>query len=104
MKILIALLVCLVFLIGCANNQDNRVDLSKGDYFKEGIGLQICTSSVNSPLLLCKETDTTISTYKMTQEQLDKFLVECNYNIIVIPSTECIGDRLEIIKNETRGK
>ena len=99
MKILVALLICLVFLIGCVRNTSNEFDISKE--LEEGVGLQICTSSVNSPLLVCKETKNGLSAYGLTQERLDKFLVECNYNVIVMPSTECIGDRLEITKNKT---
>jgi len=58
-------------------------------------GLQLCTSSVNTALILCENKNVAMSIYNTTQEQIDNFLSDCQ-DWKIYDSVECIGDRIVI--------
>ena len=92
-----ALVFFIAYIAVGIHDQFNNKGGFKISELSEGVSYQTCTSSVNSPTLLCNNEPNNMAfhLYNMSQERLNEILKNC-VNAEIIQDTYCIGNRLEI--------
>lgn len=74
-------------------NHPNKLIGSKD--LKEGASYQICTASVITQNIICREKNIFMQTYNKTLKEIDSFMADCP-DWIIIKGRYCVGDRIDI--------
>lgn len=94
--VVLAFLVVIAFMISVSFKVNSKGKGFKISELDEGVGYQICTSSVQAPFLYEKDGNRGFQVNsETTQEDIDNWIKD-HPNTIITKGSVCIGDYLEI--------